>query len=206
MKQYLQVFLKGIEKQNQRRTKCSVVAFTSYLPAEGVSYVTQSFGIEISKRMGKRTLIADAERLSQIDVMKYGEITHYCYQTDVPNLWSLPSEAETDEKIIEADENDTTYLQSYGSSPMEITFNNLQTLRYVFDYILLDCPAMSVSDEISFLIPETDGVMIVVEADHTKREQIQNAQQTIERADGNLLGFILNKRQYTVPSWIYNRL
>ena len=206
MKQYLQVFLKGIEKQNQRRTKCSVVAFTSYSPEEGVSYVTQSFGIEISKRMGKRTLIADVERLSQIDVMKYGEITHYCYQTDVPNLWSLPSEAETDEKIIEADENDSTYLQAYGDSPMEITFNNLQTLRYVFDYILLDCPAMSVSDEISFLIPETDGVMVVVEADRTKREQIQNAQQTIERCEGNLLGFILNKRQYSVPSWIYNRL
>jgi Mrp family chromosome partitioning ATPase len=206
MQQYLQVFLKGIQKQSQSHGKSFVVAFTSYLPAEGVSYVAQSFGIELSKRTGKRTLIADAERMSQIDVMKYGEIAHYCFQTDVPNLWSLPAEEDTREEIIDADENDSMYLQNYGSSPMEIIFNNLQTLRYVFDYILLDCPALSVSDDISFLVPETDGVMVVVEADQTKREHIQNAQQTIERADGNLLGFILNKRQYPVPGWIYNRL
>jgi Mrp family chromosome partitioning ATPase len=206
MNQHLQVFLKGIQKQSQQRSKCSVVAFTSYSPEEGVSYVAQSFGLELSKRTGKRTLIADAERLSQIDVMKYGEISHYCFQTDVSNLWTLPSEDETDEEIINADESDEMYLQAYGSSPLEIISNNLQTLRYAFDYILLDCPAMSISDDVTFLVPETDGVMVVVEADRTKREQIQNAQQTIERADGNLLGFILNKRQYTVPGWIYNRL
>ncbi len=206
MNQHLQVFLKGIEKQNQQRGECAVVAFTSYSPAEGVSYVTQSLGMEISKRMGKRTLIADAERLAQVDVMKYGDISHYCHLTDVPNLWCLPAEEDADERIVEADKNDSQYLQAYGRSPMEITVNNLQPLRYVFDYILLDCPAISVSDEISFLVPETDGVMIVVEADQTKHEQIQNARQTIERAEGNLLGFILNKRQYTVPNWIYNRL
>jgi Mrp family chromosome partitioning ATPase len=206
MNQYLQVFLKGIQRQNQRSGKSSVVAFTSYLPEEGVSYVVQSFGLELSKRTGKRTLIADAERLSQIDVMKYGEISHYCFQTEISNLWTLPPEGETDQEIINADENDTAYLQAYGSSPLEIITNNLQTLRYVFDFILLDCPAISISEDVTFLVPETDGVMVVVEADRTKREQIQNAQQTIERADGNLLGFVLNKRQYTVPSWIYNSL
>jgi hypothetical protein len=206
MKQQLQVFLKGIEKKTQQRGKCSVVAFTSYSPKEGVSYVIQSLGMEISKRLGKRTLIADSERLSQIDIMKYGEITHYCYQTDVPGLWSLPSAEDADEEVVKADENDAVYLKAYGSCPGDLTFNNLQTLRYVFDYVLLDCPAITVSDEISFLIPDTDGVMVVVEADQTKREHILNAQKVIERADGDLYGFILNKRQYNVPGWIYNRL
>jgi Mrp family chromosome partitioning ATPase len=206
MNQYLQVFLKGIQKQSRSRGKSFVVAFTSHSPKEGVSYVSQSFGLELAKRTGKRTLIADAGRLSEIDVMKYGEISHYCFQTEVSNLWTLPTAEETDEEILEEDENDVTYLQAYGNSPMEIIYNNLQTLRYVFDYILLDCPAMSISDDVTFLLPETDGVMVVVEADQTKKEQIQNTQQTIERAEGNLLGFILNKRQYTVPGWIYNRL
>ncbi len=205
MQQYLQVFLNGIQKKNQR-VKSFVVLFTSYLPEEGVSYVTQSFGLELSRRTGKRTLIADAERLAQIDVMKYGEVSHYCFQTDVQNLWSLPAAEVADDEIFEPDESDEMYLQNYGSTPLEIMVNNLQTLRYAFDYILLDCPALSDSDDVTFLVPETDGVMIVVEANQTKREQIQNAQQMIENAEGNLLGFILNKRQYTVPGWIYNRL
>lgn len=205
MQQYLQLFLNGIQKKNHRPGKCFVVAFTSYLPEEGVSYVAQSFGVEISKRTGKRTLIADAQRLSEINIMQYNRVAQYCFRTDVKNLWSLPAD-DGDEEIFDEETSDEMYLQPYTSTPMETAFNNLQTLRFAFDYILLDCPALSVSDEATFLAPETDGVMIVVEADATKREQIQNARQTIERADGNLLGFILNKRQYTVPGWIYNRL
>lgn len=209
MQQYLQLFINGIQKKSRRPGKCFVVAFTSYLPEEGVSYVTQSFGVELAKRTGKRTLIADAERLSQLNIMQYDRVARNCFRTDVRNLWSLPAEDQSYDsmdEITEESESTDLYLQACGSNPLEISYNNLQTLRFAFDYILLDCPAMSVSDEAACLAPETDGVMVVVEADSTKREQIQNAQQTIERADGNLLGFVLNKRQYIVPNWLYNKL
>lgn len=208
--QYLQLFVNGIQKKSHRPGKCFVVAFTSYAPEEGVSYVTQSFGVEIARRTGKRTLIADAGRLSQLNIMQYNRVARSCFRTNVRNLWNLPAEdfggsacAETTEA---AETSDDLYLQACGDNPMEISFNNLQTLRFAFDYILLDCPPLGVSDEATILAPETDGVMIVVEADATKREQIQNARQMIERAEGNLLGFVLNKRQYTVPDWLYKRL
>lgn len=207
MQQYLQLFVNGIQRKSHRPGKCFVVGFTSYMPEEGVSYVTQSFGVEIAKRTGKRTLIADARRLSQMNIMQYNRVARSCFKTDVRNLWNLPAEDENAmPETVEAEESDDLYLQTCGDNPMEIAYNNLQTLRFAFDYILLDCPALSVSDEATVLAPETDGMMVVVEADSTKREQIQNTQQTIERADGNLLGFILNKRQYTVPGWLYNRL
>ncbi len=207
MQQYLQVFLNNIQKKNRKSGMCFAVAFTSYEPEEGVSYVTQSFGIEIAKRTGKRTLIADARHLSQLNIMQYERIAENCFPTDVANLWNLPpEEVHGQQENVEEIEGDETYLQTFADNPIENSINNLQTLRYAFDYILLDCPALRVSDEAVFLAPETDGVMVVVEADRTRREQIQNAQQTIEAADGNLLGFILNKRQYTVPKWLYNRL
>jgi Mrp family chromosome partitioning ATPase len=206
MQQYLQVFLNSVQKKSRKPGKCFAVAFTSYEPEEGVSYVTQSFGVEIAKRTGKRTLIADARRLSQLNIMQYDRVAHHCFPTDVANLWNLPPEDvladEEDEKAKSVD----SYLQTFGGNPIENSVNNLQTLRFAFDYILLDCPALRASDEAVFLAPETDGVMVVVEADRTRREQIQNAQHTIETADGNLLGFILNKRQYTVPGWLYKRL
>ncbi len=207
MQQYLQVFLNSVQTKSRKPGKCFAVAFTSYEPEEGVSYVTQSFGVEIAKRTGKRTLIADARRLSQLNIMQYERVAQNCFPTDVANLWSLPP-ADTDETKESStdDESSDTYLQAFGDNPIATSMNNLQTLRFAFDYILLDCPAIKTSDEAVFLAPETDGVMIVVEADRTRREQIQNAKQTIEEADGNLLGFILNKRQYTVPKWLYNRL
>ena len=207
MQQYLQLFVNGIQQKSHRPGKCFVVGFTSYMPEEGVSYVTQSFGVEIAKRTGKRTLIADARRLAQMNIMQYDRVARSCFKTDVRNLWNLPPEDENAmPETVEAEESNDLYLQACGDNPMEIAYNNLQTLRFAFDYILLDCPALGVSDEAAILAPETDGMMIVVEADSTKREQIENTRQTIERADGNLLGFILNIRLYTVPGWLYNKL
>ena len=200
MKQYLQLFLNGVG--HKRPGKCFVVAFTSSHSGEGVSYVTESFGVELARRIGKRTLVADAERLSRINMFHYTQVARFCSQTDVPNLWFLtPDDEEAETKV-----NRDFGLQTFAESNLEQVYNNLRTLRFAYDYVLLDCPALSESDEATFLAPETDGVMVVVEADRTRKQQIQNTQQTIETANGNLLGFILNKRQYTVPKWLYNRL
>jgi Mrp family chromosome partitioning ATPase len=208
MHQYLQVFLNSVQKKSRKPGKCFAVAFTSYEPEEGVSYVAQSFGVEIAKRTGKRTLIADARRLSQLNIMQYDRVARNCFPTDVPNLWSLPPADDGGEEFDEIAASDIRdqYLQAYSGNTIETSVNNLQTLRFAFDFILLDCPSLRAADDAIFLAPETDGVMVVVEADRTRREAIENAKHTIETADGNLLGFILNKRQYIVPEWLYKRL
>ena len=203
MQQYLQLFLSGVQKKNKHQGKSFVAAFTSSITEEGVSYTAQSFGVNLAKRTGGRTLIADARRLSRLNMIHYSRISKYCLQTDVPNLWTLPPEEDDDDEILSGN----AQLQRYGiRSELELAFGNLQTLRFAFDYILLDCPALSISDEAAMLASKIDGVIIVVEADRTRREQIQNTKQAIETADGNLLGLVLNKRQYTVPGWLYNRL
>jgi len=51
-----------------------------------------------------------------------------------------------------------------------------------------------------------DGVAVVVAAGQTRRDEILNAQRTIEQAGGKFLGFVLNKRRYPVPEWLYRRL
>jgi Mrp family chromosome partitioning ATPase len=51
-----------------------------------------------------------------------------------------------------------------------------------------------------------DGVAIVVAAGQTRRDQIRRAQNVIEQAGGNFLGFVLNQRSYPVPNWLYHRL
>ncbi len=56
------------------------------------------------------------------------------------------------------------------------------------------------------LAPEVDGVVLVVEADRTKRDQILRARRTIEMANGKLMALVLNKRRHVVPEWIYRLL
>jgi hypothetical protein len=84
--------------------------------------------------------------------------------------------------------------------------DSVDALRVAFDNILIDCRSLRGSSEAAMLSPSVDGVAVVVAAGQTRREEILNAQRTIESAGGKFLGFVLNKRRYPVPEWLYRRL
>ena len=181
------------------------MAFTAASPAAGVSYVVQSFGTALARYTGKQTLIVDAHRLRSLYVSDYTRMPQCCYETSLANLWLLP---ETE------DEGGTNQLEKYRgpSEPdawhieAEFGADRIGALRVSFDYVLIDCPTLNTSSEATLLAPFVDGTVIVVEAGRSRRDQIQRAQQMVELADGRLLGFVLNKRQYPVPEWLYKRL
>lgn len=207
MNSYLQLFLNGIQSGAKVAGKCTVVALTSALPPEGVSYVTESFAVELAQRTGKRTLIADAGNLQRADMLHYSQVAKFCSQTNVPQLYVFSP----DDKIGKTEKTGKTesahHLQSKSrKSELEQGLDNLQTLRFVFDYVFLDCSALQTSDTAALFAPSVDGVVVVVEAERTRKEQVHNAMNTIETAKGNLLGCVLNKRRYSIPQWIYSRL
>ena len=51
-----------------------------------------------------------------------------------------------------------------------------------------------------------DGIVIVVAANETHKNQIANAERQIQMVNGTILGFLLNKRKYMVPDWLFKRL
>lgn len=200
MNSHLQVFLNGIEP-GKASGKCTIVALTSATPKEGVSYVTQSFAVELAERTGKRTLIADAAGLQRVDMLHFSQVSKFCSTTDVANLYVFsPDDRE------KAAEGARHLLPKKRKSELAQGLDNLQTLRFVFDYVFLDCGALRKSDIAALLAPSVDGVVLVVEAERTRKEQVRKAMDTIETAKGNLLGCVLNKRGYSVPNWIYSRI
>ncbi len=200
MNSYLQLFVNGIQSGKNSSGKCTVVALTSAVPQEGVSYVTQSFAVELAQRTSKRTLIADANNLQQVDMLHYSQVAKFCSQTNVSNLYVFSPDEPKKPK------NNQQMQLKKRKSELEQGLENLQTLRFVFDYVLLDCAALKTSDTAALLAPSVDGVVIVVEAERTRKEQVRNALNAIETAKGNLLGCVLNKRRYSIPQWIYSRL
>ena len=93
-------------------------------------------------------------------------------------------------------------MQGGPDETAEYGLGNVQALRIVFDYVLIDCPALSVSDEAALLASSVDGVVLVVQAERTRHEQIRHAAQTLEMANGKMLGLVLNKRRYQLPRWL----
>lgn len=195
----LQLLLTCAESGRRRAAgKGSVVAFTSATSGEGVSHVVRSFAAEIAIQTGRRTLVAEAQALKRLSVADYMQLPQSCLRTDVANLWMLLED--------ELKAGETAKLRERLDLWQDEPEFGLHALSEAFDYTLIDCPSIQSSYTAATLGPNVDGVILVVEADRTKRDQILRAQQTIEMSNGKLLGLVLNKRRYVVPRWLYRML
>ena len=202
MNSYIQLFLRGI-KPGHKTADSQVIAFTSAVPGEGVSYVTESFATELAGRTKKRTIITDVATLQNIDIFHYQQLPRYCCKTDIPYLHVLQQDA--DGFIDEPGESQALATITAGSD-LDQGVSNLQTLRFMYDYILVDCPSIKESGDAVYFASAVDGVVLVVSAENTRKEQVRNALNTIEMAEANVLGCVLNKRRYPIPNWIYRRI
>jgi len=203
MNSYLQLFLRGI-KNGPTSDNSLAVAFTSSGPGEGVTYVTQSFGMELARRTRKHTIITDVESLQKIDIFHYSQASKHCCKTDVPYLYVLQKDEDEFPELIE--ESHALVPRTTAGNEFEQGVSNLNTLKYMFDFILIDCPSIKESGDAIFFAAAADGAMLVVEAEKTRKEQVRSAISTMQMADANILGTVLNKRRYPIPNWIYRRV
>jgi Mrp family chromosome partitioning ATPase len=79
-------------------------------------------------------------------------------------------------------------------------------LREKFDYVLIDAPPISSYVDAVLLGQIADGVILVVEANSTRRETARMVKETFEGANVKLLGAILNNRTFPIPEALYRKL
>jgi Mrp family chromosome partitioning ATPase len=79
-------------------------------------------------------------------------------------------------------------------------------LREEFDYILVSAPALSRETEATLIGQLADGIVLIVEANHTRRETIRRAKEQMESAQVRLLGAVLDQRTFPIPESLYRRL
>jgi len=204
----LQLLLASLQSGPQRLREGAAIAFTSASHGEGVSHVTQLFAVEMARYTGRRTLVIDAERLQSLGVEDYLQMPWNCHPTNIDNLWMLPVKKKkkwTDETQALPKRSFLMRVAKEGEE-IDTGLDSVDALRVSFDNILIDCRALGTSAEVAVLASNVDGIVIVVEAGQSRRDEILNAQRIIENAGGNFLGFVLNKRRYPVPEWLYRRL
>jgi len=210
----LQLLLAKLQNSGQRLRGGAVIAFTSASLGEGVSHVAQLFAVELARHTGRRTLIVNAERMQSLGVEDYLQMPWNCHPTNIENVWMLPAKKTGRKKGGDSDEDAGHELPqrsflvrvSKAGEQVDTGLDSVDALRVAFDNILIDCRSLRASSEAAVLSSSVDGVAIVVEAGQTRRDEIINAQRTIENAGGKFLGFVLNKRRYPVPEWLYRRL
>jgi capsular exopolysaccharide synthesis family protein len=69
----------------------------------------------------------------------------------------------------------------------------LERLAEDYDYILADMPPVNLVSDASVLSKKLSGIVMVVMAEQTKRQDLSHALDRLELVGVNVLGFVLNK-------------
>jgi cellulose biosynthesis protein BcsQ len=209
-KHNLQLLLASLQNGSQKLREGSAIAFTAASQGGGTGHVAQLFAVEIARHTGRRTLLIDSERLQSLGVEDYLQMPWNCHPTNIDNLWMLPSKKSKNGSAHEGgqDLSKRSFLMRVARQGEEIGtgLDSVDALRVSFDNILIDCRSLNESTDAAMLATSVDGVVIVVDAGESRRDEILNAQRTIETTGGNFLGFVMNQRRYPVPEWLYRKL
>ncbi|HWR36981.1 MAG TPA: cellulose synthase operon protein YhjQ/BcsQ [Clostridia bacterium] len=82
----------------------------------------------------------------------------------------------------------------------------IDELLQQFTHVLIEAPSIGESQVAVALGRAADGVVLVVEADETRRELAMKAKQELEQSNVRLLGAVLNNRRFPIPQRLYSRL
>jgi Mrp family chromosome partitioning ATPase len=125
-------------------------------------------------------------------VIEPGSMKKFAHQLNDRNLWLLSSNpANTDSKTL---------------PNLDRILVRMPQLRAEFRHVLIDAPPASLYGDALGLGQTADGVVLVMEANETRRETARRAKEVLEAAGLKLLGAVLNKRVFPTPEMIYRRI
>ena len=129
-----------------------------------------------------------------VDAMKEpAPIIEYAANVGENNLWFLSLGA-------------TAGVSVAGLFGSERLRTRLAELKEQFDYVLMDAPTASLDGDAILLGQMTDGLILVLEANSTRRETARMIKENLDKAKVKILGAILNNRSFPIPEKLYRKL
>jgi Mrp family chromosome partitioning ATPase len=125
-------------------------------------------------------------------LLKPGPISSFAKPVDRHNLWLLSSGA--------------LAVGSPSLSSADNLSGRLGELREEFDFVLIDAPPLSRYSDALVLGQRCEGVVLVLEAESTRRGSASVAVADLRAASVSILAAVLNKRTYAIPEKLYKWL
>jgi len=182
------------------------IQFIASRQGEGTSAICREFAKVLARRLDMSVLLVDAdpqgEQLAHFDIERAMGWKEAVFDNN-PIQHSLKQIA--DSKLF------VTQMAMPGESVTRIVHAPeveaiLEDLKRQFDFIVIDTLPGTLSVDGLTLSHKVDGVILVVEAESTRWQIVQQTKENIEIRGGNVLGVILNKRRFYIPKFIYDRL
>lgn len=171
-----------------------VILFTSTMAGEGKSELAMRTAKALAE-IDKNVLLLDLDLRKSVMASRYGmkqvkegmshflsgqsKLSDVICATDIPKLHV----ALAGPSVL----NPTELLSSERFGKM------IETLRDIYDYIIVDSAPVGMLIDAAIIAQECDGAVLVVEAGRTKYRAVQEAKSRIENSSCPILGVVLNK-------------
>lgn len=191
--------------QNQEAPQ--VVVFAAIDPGNGCSEVCASVAETLAAHAARPVCLIDGNlhtpRLPEIFEVTnhYGLTDSLLEQGPIASFTSKPLDDNL--RLLSAGMLVPDSASLLGSCRLE---ERLSELRKEHPFILVDAPPLNrYSDALSFS-QHADGMVLVLEADVTRREAAAHVVAGLRSAGIRILGAVLNKRIFPIPHGLYQRL
>jgi len=184
-----------------------VLQFVASRRGEGTSTIVKEFSRVITERFGKSVLVLDADQSHPIQHLFLG-VTPLHYLEEV-----LKNGLAVEKAIYRVGESRLALsLIARNNGATTETFDPpeicglLDQLKALFEFVLIDSPPVTESQDTLSICPKVDGVVLVIEAETTRWPVAVKVKEEIIKNGGTIMGMVFNKRQYYIPKFIYERL
>lgn len=170
---------------------CKVVTISS--PKAGDGKTTNAINVAIAfSQLGKKVLLIDAD-LRRSSVCKKLKLENNAGLSGV-----LAGFAAADEVIISVSHSfDVMPAGTTPPNPSEMLASTameklLDSLRMVYDYIILDTPPVGVVSDPLVIAPKTDGIVVILKQGVTRHDDVTKVLDNLELTGIRILGVVLN--------------
>jgi Mrp family chromosome partitioning ATPase len=184
-----------------------MVVFAGIDHGNGCSRICTAVADELAKNAPGPVCLLEANLRSPSLPSFFGTTNHYGFTDALQNNGPIRSFA----KPLA---NDKLWLISSGAltgdSPNLLTAERIRSrlaeLRSEFAFVIIDTPPLAHYGDAIVLGQLSDGVVLVLEAENTRRETARAVVDGLRSSNIEILGAVLNKRTFPIPQKLYDRL
>ena len=191
----------------QNQSSPQVVVFAGIDHGSGCSRICSSVATILAANSMKSVCLLEANFRSPGIPAMFGTTNHFGFADALHEKGSI----RTFTKLLNGE---NLWLLSAGAltgaSPNLLASDRLQErfaeIRAEFDFVIVDAPPLTMYSDAVTISQNADGLVLILEADLTRREAACAAAARLKSANVPILAAVLNKRSYPIPQSIYKRL
>lgn len=181
----------------------TAVMVTSPRPSDGKTITAANLGVVLAQA-GNKVLLLDAD-LRRPSLHKLFEMSNRTGLTDIYHSLSAHTHSDSIDESVERYSRPTNIegLSIITSGPLPPNPSELlgskfsklllEILKIQFDYIIIDTPPTLVVTDTIVLSTKVDGVMVIIDANKTPRNQFKECIEALREVNATLLGVVVNR-------------